>query len=586
MASAVAPLLAVGALLLATAPAQAQGTGLLDVQRPGENRLEDTRPPLPEFAPEESPRTLEPPPVPPPAPEPSPLPAPGQDEDLSAGLRVFVRAFRFSGNTAFDDATLGVVVADYTGRTLSTEELIQARDALTRHYIAAGYVSSGAVLPDQRVEDGVVAIEIVEGRLGEIAVSGLKTLSPGYVEERLRLAAAVPLDVNRLRERIQLLLGDPAIERINARLGPGRALGESRLEVEVTETPPYRSDLYLSNDRSPAIGAEGGELTVTFGNLLGRSDPLVLDLEVSEGLRDFTASYSVPLTARDLRLFVGGEVSEADVVTKPGSELDVESNYASFQAGLEMPVLRTLNQELQVGASFQREHSVTYLLGRRFSFSPGAEDGETDVSALRLSQQWQHRSTDQVVALRSTLSFGLPVLGATEHSGDVPDGQFFAWLGQAQWARRLDFHDWQLSMRGDLQLTPDPLLPIERISIGGRHTVRGYRKNQLVVDNGWVASAELRIPLGQVATPGIARGPDDGLLQLMPFFDAGGGWNEPASDPDPDTLYGVGTALQWQLNQHLSARVDYAFPLKNIATPDNNDLQDIAIYFELRAALY
>jgi hemolysin activation/secretion protein len=191
-----------------------------------------------------------------------------------------------------------------------------------------------------------------------------------------------------------------------------------------------------------------------------------------------------------------------------------------------------------------------------------------------------------VVALRSILSFGLPLLGATEHSGDVPDGQFFAWLGQAQWARRLGFHDWQLSLRGDLQLTPDPLLPIERIAIGGRHTVRGYRKNQLVVDNGGVASAELHIPLGQLALPGIARAPDDGLVLLLPFFDAGGGWNQDAADPDPDQLYGAGTGLQWQLNQHLRARVDYAYPFKNIATPDSNDLQDIAIYFQLVAALY
>ena len=190
------------------------------------------------------------------------------------------------------------------------------------------------------------------------------------------------------------------------------------------------------------------------------------------------------------------------------------------------------------------------------------------------------------MAVRSTLSFGLPVLGATEHSGDIPDGQFFAWLGQAQYARRLDFYDWQVSLRGDLQLTPDPLLPVEQIAIGGLNTVRGYRKNQLVVDNGWVASAELHIPLGQVEIPRVAQGPNDGLVQLRPFVDAGGGWNESAPDPDPDTLYGIGAGLYWQLNSRLAARLDYAFPLKNIDTPDNNDLQDIAIYFELTAALY
>jgi len=116
--------------------------------------------------------------------------------------------------------------------------------------------------------------------------------------------------------------------------------------------------------------------------------------------------------------------------------------------------------------------------------------------------------------------------------------------------------------------------------------VRGYRKNQLVVDNGWVGSAELHIPLGQLALPRVAQGPGDGLVQLRPFFDAGGGWNEAAADPDPDTLYGVGAGLHWQLNERLRARVDYALPLKNIDTPDSSDLQDLALYFEISAALY
>ena len=68
-----------------------------------------------------------------------------------------------------------------------------------------------------------------------------------------------------------------------------------------------------------------------------------------------------------------------------------------------------------------------------------------------------------------------------------------------------------------MQLTPDPLLPIEQIAIGGIDTVRGYRENQLVVDNGWMTSAELRIPLGQVTVPGLSEAPDDGALQLVPL---------------------------------------------------------------------
>ena len=58
------------------------------------------------------------------------------------------------------------------------------------------------------------------------------------------------------------------------------------------------------------------------------------------------------------------------------------------------------------------------------------------------------------------------------------------------------------------QLTPDSLLSLEQIGIGGINTVRGYRQNQLVTDNGILGSIEVRIPLTS----------DPSLLQLTPFF--------------------------------------------------------------------
>jgi hemolysin activation/secretion protein len=562
--------LLVGLALADAALAQFAPPGRLG--RPG---LEETRPELPEFRPEPAPE-VELPPVPPPAPEPP----------LSSGVQVFVNAIRLTGNTVFSDQELAPVVAPYLGRAITTEELLDLRDALTARYVEAGYVNSGALIPDQEVREGVIEVQIVEGRLADVVVNGLTSLEPEFVVERIRLGAGPPLNVNQLRERIQLLLLDPAIDQVNARLGPGLRRGEGRLEIDVVEAPRYQPTFRFANDRSPAVGAEHGELTLSFGNLLGRSDPLRLQVGVSEGLKDAAIDYSVPLTARDLRVFVSGEITDSEVVEEPFNVIDVESTSSSLQVGLSWPVIRTLDDELRLEAGLERERSTTSLLGRRFSFSEGVEDGRSDVTALRLVQQWQRRSRDQVIALRSTESIGLDLLGATKNSGDLPDGQFFAWLGQAQFARRLFGSDWQLNLRGDLQLSADPLLPIERIAIGGIDTVRGYRENELVVDSGWIASAELRIPLGQLAVPGLSETPEDGALQLVPFVDAGGGWNLEAPDPEENVIYALGAGLRWQPNRRLDLRLDFAPPLVDVPTPEEDDLQDLALYFELVMRFY
>ena len=60
------------------------------------------------------------------------------------------------------------------------------------------------------------------------------------------------------------------------------------------------------------------------------------------------------------------------------------------------------------------------------------------VQAYEVVADWLDQGQQQAVALRSTFSGGLDALGATENPGEVPDGQFFAWLGQAQWVRRID----------------------------------------------------------------------------------------------------------------------------------------------------
>src|SRR4051812_4471489 len=177
-----------------------------------------------------------PPPAPglvlPPVPE-LPPPRPGPP----TGASVFVRDIRLEGNTVLGEADLAPILRRYEDRPVTTEELLRLRDELTLAYVERGYVNSGAVIPDQEVIDGVIAVRIVEGRLDEIRLEGLRSLDPAFLEARIRLGAGLPLNARDLQERLQLLLLDPAIERLNARLGPGARPGEGRLEAEIVEAP-------------------------------------------------------------------------------------------------------------------------------------------------------------------------------------------------------------------------------------------------------------------------------------------------------------------------------------------------------------
>jgi hemolysin activation/secretion protein len=173
-----------------------------------------------------------------------------------------------------------------------------------------------------------------------------------------------------------------------------------------------------------------------------------------------------------------------------------------------------------------------------FSFSLGAHNGLATDTAIRVAQEWTHRTPTQVLVARSRFSVGIDALGATINPPPLPDGRFFAWLGQLQWVRRLSAWEIEMFFRADLQLAKDPLLPLEQIAVGGRYSVRGYRENQLVRDNGFLASVESRIP--------VIRGRRWAeFVQVAPFVDVGQSWNTHFPTPAPTTLASIGLGLRW-----------------------------------------
>ena len=222
--------------------------------------------------------------------------------------------------------------------------------------------------------------------------------------------------------------------------------------------------------------------------------------------------------------------------------------------------------------TFSYQDSNTKVLDDPFPLSPGAdEDGNTRISALRFFQEYVNRNEQKVLALRSQFSFGLDVLDATIND-DAPDSLFLAWRGQSQWIRRLD-EDLLLVLRGDLQLSTTDLVPLEQFRIGGFNSVRGYRQDFTLADNGLSAGAEMRIPLLRIRKL-------DGVLQLTPFVDLGTIWNSDDLEIDTDFIAAVGLGLNFSAGNGFNARIDWGIPLVDVEN-QGDSLQENGIHFAL-----
>jgi hemolysin activation/secretion protein len=336
------------------------------------------------------------------------------------------------------------------------------------------------------------------------------------------------------------------------------------------EAPPFHASFNISNYQSPSVGSIQGTVSLSHDNLLGFGDRLSADYGRTSGLDLYNISYSIPVNAKDGTFSIRYGNTGSKIVEAPFEDLGIRSDSETLSFGFRQPLVRSPQTEFALGLSLDLRRSQTFLLDDiPFSFSEGPEDGKSRVSVIRFSQDWVNRNATRVLAARSQFSFGINAFGATVNDSGT-DGQFFAWLGQFQYVQQLSPRTVLLA-RVAAQLTPDSLLSLERFSIGGVDTLRGYRQNQLVSDNGIVGSLEFRIPLTK----------DPTRLQLTPFFEIGSGWNNQGVNPDPSLLASVGLGLQWRISPALNLQLDYGVPLRAVSDRGNS-LQDNGVYFSLR----
>jgi len=485
-----------------------------------------------------------------------------------------LRQVRFEGATRFTGAELQALAAPFLNRPLRPLDLEDLRQRVTRAYVERGHVNSGAVIAPGALQGEVLTLRVVEGRLARLQQRGLQGLAPQYLESRLRREGEV-LDVAVLQERFQLQLADPLFTRLNARLLPDDAPGEAVLDVEATRAPPWQLALFTHNHVAPAVGSVQLGLEGTWRNLLGWGDALALTLAGGEASTQVDGTWLVPLLASRTTLSLRWARGASSVVEEPVAVLDLASRVVTREATLTHPLIDEPRQRVALGLVHAARRNRTTLADFPIAFTPGEPESGLRLETWRLFQELTLRRERDVYALRVSALHGRNNLVPEPLVPQQPPGRYRIWQaqGQASWATSglAGEPAGPLLVRALLQRSPDRLVPLERLAVGGRYTVRGYRENQLVRDNGWAVGVEWHWRLWQDTAQG-AR------LTLAPLLDAGAAWNQGEAK---SRLASAGLGLLWAQGG-LEAELFVARRLERRDTPTSGDLQDHGIHFLLR----
>ncbi|ELS31888.1 ShlB/FhaC/HecB family hemolysin secretion/activation protein [Pseudanabaena biceps] len=492
-----------------------------------------------------------------------------------------IKQIKIVGSSILTSTEIESLTAPLQNRAITFSQLQEVADKISAIYQDRNYITSRAVLAPQDIKDGVVIIQVREGSLERVDVKRAGNVSgrlnDEYIRDRVLQSASVPLSFAKLEDALQLLRADPLIGDIRANLTTGSQENQSILQITFSEAQSFSIRPFFDNYGNSSTGIYRVGVNLQELNSTGNGDPLLLGYTRSGSADVYQLNYTYPIDSRGGTIGLSFAAGQNPIVEPPFDSLNIKTDSQTYELAYRQPLMRSPREEFALGASIAIENSNSYFNNRSFNFQNFKfDDGQSQSRVLRLTQDYLSRDPRGAWALRSTFNLGLGILGATIRNDGSPDGRFFYWIGQVLRVEQLGADKDTLAFfRLNLQLSGNQLLSLNRFSIGGAQSIRGYRQNQLSGDSGIQASAELQFPIIR-DSEGIS------LVKLLPFIEAGTIWNSSGINSSPQSLLGIGMGATYQPIPKLLLRLDYGIPLVKVSNSGNN-LQDSGLYFSVNA---
>lgn len=469
---------------------------------------------------------------------------------------ITIERFEFAGNTIYPSDVLNNLVGGYLRRPISLIELYEAADKVTEYYVQHGYTLASAVVPAQKVTEGTVRLEVIEGHIGSVRYEGLWRYHAKDLNDILQTTEGTLYRAHDFERNLRLVDGLPGLD-VRARLQPGSDYGSSDIVVLAQETL-LTGSLFFDNAGSQSIGTLRGGAQLTINNPSGASDALSLIGLRSEGglLRYGSGSYSLPTGLGGARIGFTHSVAKFDLA---GAFSAVSGINRTTRAELTVPFTddRTIRSTLTVALDDTRAN--TDFTGITFN--------KTAVTALEVGGSLNRTGADRSVTLLAiVLSSNFTDYNATTDTASLPLKIDLDLQQLTPLPYRL-----QLLSRTQLVYGTAPTPDTRKFSIGGPASVRGYAPSEARGDWGYLAQLTLRRP--------FVLGPT--VLTPRVFYDGGvvrqhqADRFPPGSQPMDVSLtsFGIGGDLSYH---QATLSLDYAIP--TIDTPVSDGKEDGRLY--------
>lgn len=438
--------------------------------------------------------------------------------DEAEKFKFEITAVNIVGNHIYPVSELQSIFNPFLKKEISLAKLQELVHEITKKYRADGYVLSRAILPPQTIKNGVVTVQVIEGYISKITVSGKIGKNKLLLEKMGQvILRSRPLQIHLL-EHEMLLANDVPGLTVRAVITPSK---ETPGSADLTLAGELkRASAYFTYDNFGTRYLGPQQLTVGayFNSILAAGDINSFKYATTtqpEELKFFEFIHSQPIGVNGTRWAIGTDYTE----TKPKFVLQplyVTGRNSLTFFNISHPLLRTRETNVSLHATTNYQNVSSTILqtllyyDRLRSLAIGGSFDTLD--------RWSGADTINI-----NLEKGFNILGAHKHLlQSRPQGlpNFFK---LEAFASRTKYYTQRISLLLGFhgQYAFNPLLASEQFGFGGPDFGRGYDPSEIIGDDGVAGKVELR--LDTMPERKFLK-----TVQFYAFYDVGVIWNRDA----------------------------------------------------------
>ncbi|MBW2045354.1 MAG: ShlB/FhaC/HecB family hemolysin secretion/activation protein [Deltaproteobacteria bacterium] len=497
--------------------------------------------------------------------------------------KVFIKEVNVIGVTLLSEREITDITAEFTDRELTGKQMQRCADQISDVYSIKGYITSYVYIEPDALTQGVLRIQAVEGKVGEIKIEGNQHFSDKVYLDRLDLKPGDVFNYKLLTNNVYRT-NRHMDRKVSIKVEPTYTLEYTNITVSVKDKLPLHFVFDHDNYGSQFIQQKRFKQYAISNNITGHDDYLSLHWQFgqADAHRLFDFDYRLPLNNTWMwQLYYMPHKTE-DYYDQNREKMNFKKRATKWYTYF----YQTFYDEPE--GMFQLNYGFVYKYIDWYAW--GSKQKKDRFCALLFGLNWVRHDDYGTWAIRNDMEQGIPDIWGASHKEDsscsvkgAGSGYFRNKIYIARRQKLIWDADFLLKLQG--QYSDQATTGVNVFSVGGlMGTIdnRGYPRAQMPKDSGWYYMLALRFPL--YLLPKNAKIPhiDDNVyknLRLFVFYEYGKGYKRSTKtvleklgfvplkstktdDVERDSLRSAGCGFTWNLPKHnLSMRFDAGWPL-------------------------